>query len=39
MLYCPGSTRGPVRQALTTAGLKEMPYRFDFDGAKVLVNF
>ena len=28
-----------VRQALSAAGLREMPYDFDFEGAKVLVNF
>ena len=39
MLYCPGPSRAAVRQALTAAGLKEMPVRYDFDGAKVLVNF
>ena len=39
MLYCPGPSRAAVRQALTASGLKEMPVRYDFDGAKVLVNF
>jgi D-glycero-alpha-D-manno-heptose-7-phosphate kinase len=39
MFYCPFRKKRAVRQALTTAGLKEMPYSFDFQGAKVLVNF
>jgi len=39
MLYCPGCSKAAVREALTAEGLKEMPARFDFDGAKVLVNF
>lgn len=39
MLYCPDGTKGRVREAMREAGLREMPYRFDFEGAKVLVNF
>lgn len=39
MLYCPSGTKGRVREAMAGAGLREMPYRFDFEGAKVLVNF
>ena len=39
MLYCPGPAKAAVREALAGQGLKEMPFRFDFDGAKVLVNF
>ncbi len=39
MLFCPPSAKPVVRQALASAGLKEMPYDFDFDGAKVMVNF
>ena len=39
MLYCPMRKKGAVRKALAAAGLKEMPYNFDFQGAKVLVNF
>jgi hypothetical protein len=31
--------KGAVRKALTAVGLKEMSYNFDFQGAKVLVNF
>ncbi len=39
MLYCSDGTKGRVREAMREAGLREMPYRFDFEGAKVLVNF
>lgn len=38
MLYCPIRKKGAVRQALAAAGLKEMSYNFDFQGAKVMVN-
>lgn len=39
MVYCPDDTRTKVRAALTAQGLREMPYEFDYDGAKVLMNF
>jgi D-glycero-alpha-D-manno-heptose-7-phosphate kinase len=39
MFYCPNNHKARLRQALTSAGLREMPYDFDFEGAKVLVNF
>ena len=39
MFYCPNGCKARLRQALGTAGLREMPYDFDFEGAKVLVNF
>lgn len=39
MLCCPNGAKGAVRQALTNEGLREMPFDFDFEGAKVLVNF
>jgi len=39
MFYCPKHNKSKVRKALTEAGLREMPYDFDFEGAKVLVNF
>lgn len=39
MLYCPNSTKPRVRQALAAEGLREMPLDFDFEGAKVLVDF
>jgi len=38
MLYCPNSAKPKVRQALAAEGLREMPFGFDFEGAKVLVN-
>ena len=38
MLYCPIRKKGAVRKALAAAGLKEMSYNFDFQGAKVMVN-
>jgi len=39
MLYCHNGTKQDVREALRPAGLREMEYRFDHEGAKVLVNF
>lgn len=39
MLYCPIRKKGAVRKVLASEGLKEMPFNFDFQGAKVLVNF
>ena len=39
MFYCPDRSKVKVRKTLTDAGLREMPYDFDFEGAKVLVNF
>jgi len=39
MLYCPNETKAAVRRAMVAEGLREMPYDFDFEGAKVLVNF
>lgn len=38
MLYCPIRKKGAVRKALSAVGIKEMPYNFDFHGAKVMVN-
>jgi len=38
MLYCPIRKKGSVRKALAAAGLREMPFNFDFHGAKVMVN-
>ncbi len=38
MFYCPNSHKAKLRQALAAAGLREMRYNFDFEGAKVLVN-
>ncbi len=39
MLYCPGSAKATVRQVFSAEGLREVPFDFDFEGAKVLVNF
>ena len=39
MFYCPNSHKAKLRSALAAEGLREMPYDFDFEGAKVLVNF
>ena len=39
MLYCPNHSKANVRQAMAAEGLDEMSYNFDFEGAKVLVNF
>lgn len=39
MFYCPNSHKVRLRQAMTAEGLREMPFDFDFEGAKVLVNF
>ena len=39
MLYCPNGKKASVRRAMSAEGLHEMSYNFDFQGAKVLVNF
>lgn len=39
MLYCPNGAKQAVREALSPEGLRELSYGFDFEGAKVLVNF
>jgi D-glycero-alpha-D-manno-heptose-7-phosphate kinase len=39
MLYCENGTKHDVRAALAAEGLRELSYRFDHEGAKVLVNF
>jgi D-glycero-alpha-D-manno-heptose-7-phosphate kinase len=39
MFYCPPRRKGALRKALAAAGLREMPYDFDYEGAKILVNF
>jgi len=39
MFYCPNGRKPRLRQALATAGLREMPYDFDFEGSKIVVNF
>jgi hypothetical protein len=39
MFYCPNGKKAKLRKAMETSGLREMHYAFDFEGAKVLVNF
>ncbi len=39
MFYCSNGRKRQLRMALSAAGLREMPYDFDFEGSKVLVNF
>ena len=38
MLYCPTEVKAALRAALADAGLREMSYDFDFEGAKTIVN-
>ncbi len=39
MLYCPREHKSRLRTVLTADGLREMTYGFDYEGAKVMVNF
>lgn len=39
LFYCPGETKAHVRRALTEEGLREMTFRFEPHGARVMVNF
>lgn len=39
MFYCPNNHKARLRQTMAAEGLREMPFDFDFEGAKVLVNF
>ena len=39
MFYCSNGHKACLRKALTAEGLREKPYDFDYEGAKVLVNF
>jgi len=38
MFCCTDRRKAQLRRVLTAEGLREMPYDFDFEGAKVLVN-
>ena len=39
MFLCSSSSsKANVRQALSNEGLREMPFDFDFEGAKVMLN-
>ncbi len=39
MFYCPSEKKADLRAAMREQGLKEMQFDFDFEGAKVVVNF
>ena len=39
MFHCPNNHKARLRQAMATEGLREMPFEFDFEGARVLMNF
>ncbi len=39
MLCCPNGHKSKLRSVMASEGLREMGYDFDFEGAKVLVNF
>lgn len=38
LLYCPNGRKAKLREAMAGAGLKEMAFDFDHEGAKVLLN-
>lgn len=38
LLYVPNGKKPKLRAAMAAAGLREMPFDFDFEGAKVLLN-
>ncbi len=39
LFCCPNGCKPGIRKALSAEGLREMPFDFDYEGAKVLVNF
>lgn len=39
VFLCPPLAKSRLRAAMLRAGLREMPYDFDFEGVKILVNF
>lgn len=39
LFYCPNAYKGQLRAAMLGEGLREMPFDFDYEGAKVLVDF
>lgn len=39
MFYVPNHNKGKFRKVMAAEGLREMPYDFDFEGAKVLLNY
>lgn len=38
VFYCPGDKKG-IREAMQANGLKEMPFRFEKEGAKTMIDF
>jgi len=38
LFYCPAEHRGQLRERLAEKGLREMPFHFDMEGVKVLMN-
>jgi D-glycero-alpha-D-manno-heptose-7-phosphate kinase len=38
MVYCQPSTRNAVREALTSCGLPEAKFQFEFEGSRILLN-
>ena len=38
LFYCPGDKKG-VREAMRANGLLEMPFRFEKEGAKTIIDF
>jgi D-glycero-alpha-D-manno-heptose-7-phosphate kinase len=39
MCYCPTKHKARIRKMFAENGLRELPYDFDYEGAKVMVNF
>jgi D-glycero-alpha-D-manno-heptose-7-phosphate kinase len=39
LFYCPNSHKGRLREAMAEEGLREMQFDFDFEGAKVVMDF
>jgi D-glycero-alpha-D-manno-heptose-7-phosphate kinase len=39
LFYCSNSHKGQLREAMAEEGLRELPFDFDFGGAKVVVDF
>jgi D-glycero-alpha-D-manno-heptose-7-phosphate kinase len=39
MFYCPNGQKARLREAMKSQGLREMAFDFDYEGAKVLVDF
>jgi D-glycero-alpha-D-manno-heptose-7-phosphate kinase len=38
LFYCPNGQKARLRDAMASAGLREMSFDFDYEGAKVLLN-